>query len=154
MKAIFAVNAFDWFAVGNTMPWPRNTVDLQRFRKMTSGGTVVMGRGTWDSDMPKPLPNRRNCVLSTTLVDDRCEVFSTVDALLKAVEKDANVWVIGGVKTLWELQPQINTVYMTQFRSTETGDVSLDTAKFLENYELIDKEFFGDHVFKTYRKIT
>jgi dihydrofolate reductase len=153
MNAIFAVNAFDGFAVGNTMPWPRNSVDLQRFRRLTAGHTVVMGRGTWDSDMPKPLPKRRNCVLSTTLVDDRCEVFSTVEELVEAVKKDT-VWVIGGVKTLWQLQPHINMVYMTQFRSTQHADIFLGTSKYLEQFELIDKEYCGDHTFKTYRRIT
>ena len=154
MRAIFAVNAFDGFAVGKTMPWPHSSVDLQRFKRLTEGHTVVMGKSTWCSDMPKPLPNRRNCVLSTTLEDTRCEVFRSIPQLLSAVERDKQVWVIGGALTLWELRPYITAVYMTQFRSSQRADVLLDTSKYLENYELVDKEFCGDHIFKTYKRIT
>lgn len=153
MKAIFAVNAWDGFAVGNTMPWPRNTVDLQRFRKLTTGATVVMGRGTWDSDMPKPLPNRKNIVLSKTLVDDRCIVCDTISQLLEEVKNDTNVWVIGGVQTLWELRPHVTNVYMTRFHYKDRADITLDTDKYLQDYELIDKEFHSDHTFKVYRRI-
>lgn len=154
MKAIFAINARGGFAKGNTMPWPRNSVDLQRFKKLTVGGTVVMGRSTWESDMPKPLPGRKNCVLSSTLVDDRCTVFHSVDELINGLSNDDNVWVIGGVKTLWELSSHIDMVYMTQFWSHDPADVVFDTAKYLEQFHLIDKEFFEDHSFKTYKRIT
>lgn len=153
MKAIFAVNAWDGFAVGNTMPWPRNAVDLKRFRTLTTGGTVIMGRATWDSDMPKPLPNRKNVVLSKTLVDSRCTVCATIEQLLEEVKDDKNVWVIGGVQTLWALQSHIHAVYMTQFAYTAAADITLDTSKYLEDFELVDKEFHPDHTFKIYRRI-
>ena len=149
MNAIFAVNASNGFAVNDTMPWPRSTVDLQRFKSLTSGQTVIMGRGTWDSDMPKPLPNRRNCVLSTTLVDSRCEVFSSVESLLSAVDTQ-HCWVIGGEKILWSLRPYITTVYLTQFMSDHAADVVLDVARYLDQYTLVETEQFQDHTFKIY----
>lgn len=103
--------------------------------------------------MPKPLPNRKNVVLSKTLVDSRCTVCATIEQLLEEVKNDRVVWVIGGVQTLWALRPHIHTVYMTQFAYTDRADITLDTSKYLEDYELLDKEFYPDHTFKTYRRI-
>lgn len=153
MNAIFAVNALNGFGLGNTMPWPRSAKDLKRFKDFTDGYTVVMGAGTWNSDMPKPLPNRRNCVLSTTLVDNRCEVFSNVGSLLDSLNKDELVFVIGGSKVLWELRPYINKVYLTTFtKSFEKADVVFDTGAYLKDFELVSGEILSDHKFEVYRK--
>ena len=59
--------------IGNrgTLPWPHNKEDLAWFKKHTEGHIVVMGRNTWnDPKMPKPLPNRVNCVVSNRVIDN------------------------------------------------------------------------------------
>lgn len=150
MNAIFAVNLLNGFGTGTDMPWPRSTLDLQRFRSLTSGHTVVMGTNTWLSNMPKPLPNRRNCVLSTTLADSRCEVFSNITHLMMNLQQDETVFVIGGAKVLWQLQPFIKCVYLTRFKSANTCSVSLDTAKYLADFSLRSREDLEDHVFDIY----
>lgn len=154
MKAIFAVNAADGFAVGSKLPWPHSTTDMKRFRQLTSGGTVVMGRGTWESDMPTPLPNRKNVVLSKTLVDSRCTVCATIPELLEEVQHDSEVWVIGGAETLWALRPYITDIHLSIMLSTQRADITFDVCSFLENYELINKQWFDDHKYKTYRRVT
>ncbi|MCV7123088.1 dihydrofolate reductase [Mycobacterium lacus] len=80
---------------GGDIPW-RLPEDLARFKRLTMGHTVVMGRRTWDS-LParsRPLPGRRNVVLSrqTGFMADGVEV---VDALDEALT-DPEAWVIGG----------------------------------------------------------
>ena len=152
MNAIFAVNAVDSFGTGEDMPWPRNKLDLQRFKALTVNNTVIMGRGTWDSDMPNPLPNRRNIVLSTRLVDHRCEVFRDASAVA-GMAQDETVFVIGGAVTLWQLRPFINTVYLTRFNSSDQSLVVLDTKKYLENFELSSSETLDDHVFEIYKRM-
>jgi dihydrofolate reductase len=80
---------------GGDIPW-RVPEDLARFKQVTLGHTVVMGRRTWDS-LPaavRPLPGRRNVVLSrqTDFMADGAEV---VDSLEQALT-ERETWVIGG----------------------------------------------------------
>lgn len=153
MIAIFAVNALNGFGQGKTMPWSRSPADLKRFKNFTDGFTVVMGAGTWNSDIPKPFPNRRNIVLSTSLNDNRCEVYRTIDNFLENISKDEKVFVIGGAKMLWELRPHIDKVYLTTFtKSFDKADVVFDTSAYLKDFELRSGEILNDHKFEIYKK--
>jgi dihydrofolate reductase len=152
MNAIFAVNTIDGFGVGNTMPWPHSSEDMKRFRELTTGHTVVMGASTWLSDMPKPLPNRRNCVLSTTLVDHRCEVYSNITSLMMDIQQDEQVFVIGGAKVLWALRPQINRVYFTRHVSKLKADITLNTDKYLEGFTLVSSEVLDKMTVEVYER--
>lgn len=151
MNAIFAVNSIDGFGTGSDMPWARSSVDLQRFKKLTTGCTVIMGSGTWNSNMPKPLPNRRNIVLSSTLSDDRCDVYRNVTDMLMETKQDEPTWVIGGAKVLWILRPLIQKVYLTKFKDTTDCSVKLDVSKYLENFVLVESEEFDDHMFEVWK---
>lgn len=150
MNAIFAVNSVNGFGTGEDMPWPKSTVDLQRFKKLTSGSTVIMGSGTWNSNMPKPLPNRRNIVLSSTLNDDRCDVYRNITDMMMNVRQDEPKWVIGGAKVLWMLRFNIQKVYLTKFNDTSESLVKLDVEKYLENFKLVESENFDDHIFEVW----
>lgn len=152
MNAIFGVNALGGFGANNTMPWPRSAQDMRRFVSLTRNKTVVMGRGTWDSDMPKPLPNRRNCVLSNTLVDDRCEVFYSVNALLEQLPDPQSVWVIGGATVLWTLRSHITTVHLSVFPSTLKAEVTLNTSQYLEGFKCTEWQDCEDHQYYVYRR--
>jgi dihydrofolate reductase len=151
MNAIFAVNSSNGFGVGKTMPWPKNTADLKRFKKLTTGHTVVMGRATWESNIPHPFPNRRNCVISTSLNDDRCEVFRDIESFLSTVKPTEKVFVIGGQQLLWNFRPHINVVYLTKFNDTVIdSDVYLDVDEYLKDFELISGELIPGQRFGVY----
>ena len=152
MNSIFAVNQVGGFGVSDTMPWPRSSSDLTRFRKITQGSTVIMGRGTWLSDMPKPLPNRRNVVLSRTLEDTRCEVYSSITDLLMNLDREETVFVIGGAETLWTLRSYITRAFITVFDHIERADVTLDTSAWLQGFDLISRERLDNHTFDTWAK--
>lgn len=152
MNAIFAVNSLDGFGSGVDMPWPRNTQDLRRFREITTGHTVVMGGGTWNSNIPKPLPNRRNCVLSTSIVDTRCEVYSNVTDLLMHLKKDEQVFVIGGARILWIMRDYIKRVYLTRIQDFTTCDIILDTVKYLQGFDLQESTAHDNHTFEIYTR--
>lgn len=153
MNAIFGLNSVDGFGIGNTMPWSHSSQDMKRFKELTTGYTVVMGSSTWLSDMPKPLPNRRNCVLSTTLVDHRCEVYPNITSLMMDIKEDEKIFVIGGAKVLWALRPQINKVYLTRHHSRERADVTLSSDKYLDGFEMISCEEFEHLRFEIYERI-
>lgn len=150
MNAVFAVNSIDGFGVDNTMPWPRSSVDLKRFKDITNGHTVVMGASTWLSDMPKPLPNRRNIVLSTTLVDERCEVCRSITELLMTLKDSEEVYVIGGATVLWALRSYINRVYFTRHNSAQRADITLSTNEYFDGFHSMHSEHLDEHMFDIY----
>lgn len=153
MNAIFAVNAVDSFGNGQDMPWPHSKVDMKRFRELTTGNTVLMGSGTWNSNMPKPLPNRRNCVLSTTLVDYRCEIYGSVTNFMMNTPIDEPVFIIGGAKVLQLMKMFTTKVFLTRFKTTDEAPIKLDTKQYLDEFKLESIEDFGDHTFEIYNRI-
>lgn len=152
MNAIFAVNRVYGFGTGTDMPWPKSSADLRRFKELTTGCTIVMGSGTWNSNMPKPLPNRRNIVLSKSLEDSRCEVFRNVTDLLMNINADEKIWVIGGAKILWMLRYNIHKVFLTRFDDTTRSEVTLDTDQYLQDFKLVKCDKFDDHTFEVWEK--
>lgn len=108
MIAVVAMNAAGCIGRDGTLPW-RHPEDLAFFKKTTVGGTVVMGRKTWDSLPKRPLPGRRNVVLTRDpeRVHDREWAAVTDLAGLDSVLEDApgSVYIIGGAEiyaALWE----------------------------------------------------
>jgi dihydrofolate reductase len=84
---------------GGDIPW-RVPEDLVRFKQLTMGHTVVMGRRTWDS-LParyRPLPGRRNVVLSrqSDFTTDGAEVAGSLEEALSSCATQPENWVIGG----------------------------------------------------------
>ena len=78
------------------LPW-HISEDLQNFKKITSDSTIIMGRKTWDSLPFKPLPNRRNIVLSKTN-QKNAETYNSIENCLEVIENDKlnKVFIIGG----------------------------------------------------------
>ena len=71
--------------------------DLKRFKALTTGHTIIMGRRTFESLPKGALPNRRNVVLSTTVKElPGCDVFPTLDAALQSCGADEDIYIIGG----------------------------------------------------------
>ncbi|MDD6643077.1 MAG: dihydrofolate reductase [Firmicutes bacterium] len=95
------------------------SADLRRFRKLTEGKTVIMGRKTLES-LPhsRPLPHRRNLILSRdpNYRVEGAEVFSSVSALLEAVKElpTDEVCLIGGASLYEALLPYCRRVFVTK----------------------------------------
>ncbi|WP_455587738.1 dihydrofolate reductase [Bacteroides sp.] len=72
--------------------------DLKRFKALTTGNTIIMGRKTFESLPKGALPNRRNVVLSTNPATafPGAEVFPSLEAALQSCHKDEHVYIIGG----------------------------------------------------------
>lgn len=105
------------------LPWQLPT-DMRRFRELTTGHTVVMGRRTFES-LPgayRPLPNRRNLVLSSNpdYAADGAEVFTELDAALDACAGEC--FVIGGGLTYRDALPRVQRVYATEIDLALDGD--------------------------------
>ena len=108
---------------GGTIPW-RLPEDLAHFRRRTEGSTVVMGRRTWESLPPRfrPLPGRRNVVLST---DPKWTADGAVRAgdLDGALDADGDVWVIGGGAVYAAAVSHAHRAVVTVLRDPIPGDV-------------------------------
>jgi dihydrofolate reductase len=99
--------------------------DLHRFKALTTGQTVIMGRSTLDS-LPggRPLPKRRNLVLTRdrTFQREGAEVFHDVDSLFSALSADESAWVIGGASVYELLLPRCAELYLTRVDAAPPAD--------------------------------
>lgn len=122
MQAIVAVSQSWGIGKGGDLLF-RLPSDLRRFKAMTTGHTVIMGRKTLDS-LPggKGLPHRRNLVLSrqSDFAPDRAEVIHSVEDILKTAEDDA--FVIGGQQVYEQLLPYCIRVHITKVLSDPEAD--------------------------------
>jgi dihydrofolate reductase len=102
------------------LPWHISD-DLKRFKRLTVGHPVLMGRKTWDS-LGKPLPNRRNIVITSTPIND-VECYRTINAALNALKDQQKVFVIGGAQIYGELFGRADELYLTFVDQQIEGDV-------------------------------
>lgn len=89
--------------------------DLKRFKALTTGHTVIMGRKTFESLPKGALPNRRNIVLSRRKDSEYpgAEHFYSLEEALKHCEKDEEVFIMGGASVYEEALPIVNQLYIT-----------------------------------------
>lgn len=88
--------------------------DLRRFKALTTGHTIVMGRRTFESFPKGALPNRRNVVLSRTLTSlPGAEVFPDLDSALRSCAQDEEVFVIGGATLYHQCIGKASRMYLT-----------------------------------------
>lgn len=88
--------------------------DLKRFKALTTGHTIIMGRNTFDSLPKGALPNRRNVVLSTTVKElPGCDVYPTLQAALDSCGPDEDVYIIGGARVYTEALPLVDRLCLT-----------------------------------------
>lgn len=116
--------------------------DMKRFRSMTTGGTVVMGRKTLES-FPggKPLPKRRNIVIThnTGFAREGAEVALSAEEAMKLVEgEDPNkLWIIGGGSVYAMLLSRCERVYLTRVETqVEESDTYFPNLDKLPGWEV------------------
>nr|AIA15756.1 Dihydrofolate reductase [uncultured bacterium] len=121
--------------------------DLARFKKLTSGHTVIMGRKTYES-IGKPLPNRSNIVVTrdAKYEAEGCQVvFSVEEALDLARQLEPEeIFVIGGGKIYAEMLPYTERLYLTQVEKDAEADTFFpEYAEFSKELEREEKEHEG-----------
>ena len=111
-------------AANNAIGYQNNLIyyikdDLKRFKALTTGNTIIMGRKTYDSLPKGALPNRRNIVLSRGkkhLHD--CQVYSSLEEALSSCKEDEHVFIIGGVSVYEKALPLAKELYLTEIEAT------------------------------------
>ena len=94
--------------------------DLQYFKRQTSGCTVVMGKKTFESLPKRPLPNRRNIVLTqqADFTYEQTEVAHSVPELMDMLRADEQVFIIGGGQVYRQFLPLVDKLYITHIHHT------------------------------------
>lgn len=88
--------------------------DMVRFRELTTGHTIVMGRKTFESLPNGALPHRRNIVVSRSMKElEGCEVYPNLEAALKAAESPQETFIIGGESIYHQALPAARKLYLT-----------------------------------------
>jgi dihydrofolate reductase len=107
----------------NGMPW-RLPEDLKRFKRLTMGHAVIMGRKTFES-IGSPLPGRDNIVItrSRDWSPAGCVVVDSLDAALAAVDRSREAFVIGGAQIYALALPLAQCLHMTEIARDFDGDV-------------------------------
>jgi dihydrofolate reductase len=120
---IVAVAANGVIGKDNALPW-RVPADLKRFRQLTTGHTVVMGRRTWQS-LARALPDRQNIVVTRNpaFAAAGAEVAHSLDAALALARLPAPVFVIGGASLVAEALASASTFHLTEIHADYPGDV-------------------------------
>ena len=99
--------------------------DLKRFKRLTYGKAVIMGKRTWESLPVKPLPGRKNIVLTDVpgeCIDCSITAYSTGDALQKC-ENDEEVFIIGGGSVYRQFISIATRLYITHVHKNRPADV-------------------------------
>lgn len=144
--AIFASDLKGGIGYKGAMPWPRLREDMLNFSQTTTPHTVIMGRQTWDSDMPKPLSKRHNVVITSRGSEITQNFPSVVTAsgpvdevinLLKGVTLGYEWWVIGGANVLRQWLPYCEQVRYTKIHGEWECDTFLDPAEWQSDLEQI-----------------
>ena len=104
--------------------------DLTRFRELTTGHTIIMGRKTYESLPNGALPHRRNIVVSRSLKEmEGCEVYPNLEAALKAAEGEfGETFIIGGESIYRQSLPAARKLYLTVVDDTKINDAVVNDA--------------------------
>ena len=111
--------------VGNNNQLPRHySQDLQHFKQVTSGHIVVMGYNTYLS-IGRPLPNRRNIILSKTPVEG-LETYTSIEDMRNQLESENidQIFIIGWASIYRQFLPIADVIYLTEIKKAYEGDTS------------------------------
>lgn len=138
---IVAASTNNVIGVDGDLPW-HLTEDLKKFKAITMGKPMIMGRATYES-IGRALPGRRSIVLSRQeeFEAEGCDVVASLSAALEIAGDVDEVMVIGGGKVYAEFLPMIDCIYLTRVDATIEGDTWLPELK-ISDWKLIESENF------------
>lgn len=149
MKLIVACDPKGGIGYNNKLPWSKIEGDLPRFKELTTGKVVLMGRNTWDSLPKKPLPNRINVVVTKRDI-------MGVTTLTSLPDRDSmdlsDVWVIGGAKLIQSSWHLIDEIHLSRTIAEYTCDTFIDLVKLEREFMCYFKEQHTDHSYEIWKR--
>jgi dihydrofolate reductase len=122
ISIIVAMSTNRVIGAGGELPW-KISDDLKRFKALTMGKPIVMGRRTWES-IGRPLPGRQNIVITRQvgLVAQGCDVVASPAAALEIANDAAEIMIIGGSQIYELFMPKASRLHVTQVHAEVDGD--------------------------------
>jgi dihydrofolate reductase len=129
--------------LNNKMPW-HLSADLKKFKEITMGAPILMGRKTYES-IGRPLPGRTNIIISRnpSYSQQGCLVFNDINQALASCADAEEVFVIGGSDFYKSMLPVADTLYLTLIHQEFSGDTffpEIDAEQWIE----VDREDIKD----------
>jgi Dihydrofolate reductase len=144
----------------NDLLW-RLPNDMRRFKELTTGHTVIMGRKTFESLPKGALPNRVNVVITrnTEVSFDNCEVFNDLKAAIDNYKNEKEIFIIGGAEIYKQAMIYAEKLYVTHvhhfFGNADVFFPEIDENEWIitdsENFTHDEKHLYP-YTFKTYIK--
>lgn len=143
LTLIAAIDLNNVIGKENKLPWYL-PADLKRFKSLTTGNPIVMGRKTFESLGNKPLSNREHYILSKQqkFIQPHVHIYSNLKVLLKDLSKSEKVYVIGGAQIYKQLICLADILEITQIQEHFQGDSYfpvIDKSK----WDLVSEKFYN-----------
>ena len=135
------------------LPW-QISEDLRRFKRLTMGHVVLMGRKTWTS-LGRPLPGRRNVVLSRTQLEG-ADTYPSLEEALGALHSEERVFVIGGGEVYAQCLERAHELYLTIVDREVDADTFFPPYEHLlgSTFSLTGIEPHDGYRFEDYRRVS
>lgn len=157
LAIIAALTKTGVMGANNALPWSLPG-DLKRFKQLTTGHPIIMGRMTYDS-IGRPLPGRLNIVISRNknlVLPPGVLVVESLKLAIDAAGLAPKKFIIGGAQIIREALPLANSLYLTWIEKEFKGDVFFPEMKtFLAPFKLLQEVGVSDpfpHVFADYQR--
>jgi dihydrofolate reductase len=140
ISIIVAASTNNVIGVGGELPW-KISDDLKRFKALTLGKPIVMGRCTWES-IGRPLPGRQNIVITrqSNFSAHGCDVAASPAAALTIAGDAEEIMIIGGSQIYDLFLPKAGRIYLTRVQTEIDGDAFLPSISEAD-WELVDSKF-------------
>lgn len=140
----------DYGAIGykGDIVW-KNKKDLARFKELTTGYAVVMGRKTWESLPRKPLPNRKNVIISSTIdtktLPDGVVVVKSLSEAISLLNNEEKLFVIGGARLYEEAEKICSKIHLTRVFKALQADTYMPYIDYEKHYTMDILDTFDDY---------
>lgn len=132
--------------------------DLRRFKEITTGHPIIMGRKTYES-IGKPLPNRKNIIITRSDINiDGCIVVHSIEEAINMFPNDEEIFIIGGAEIYKQTIGKVDKMYLTVILEDYEGDAFFPYINFnmwnIEDIESFDRgeDFNKPYIFMTLNK--
>jgi dihydrofolate reductase len=142
IKIIVAVSKNGAIGGNNSLIWSLPN-DMKRFKQITTGNSVIMGRKTYES-IGRPLPNRRNIIITRDLkyYANNCEIVNSIEEALRLTNNDC--FFIGGGEIYKQVLPLTDIIYLTKIDENFDGDTYFPDLNKNEWFEVSNESFKAD----------
>lgn len=150
MNLIVATDPTGGIGYQNKLPWKKLDGDLPRFKLLTQGKNIIMGRQTWESLPFKPLPNRINYIVSSNPLAIQYENVKVIK--LDEAKEIKNAYIIGGAKLINGLWNYITEIHLTRTHMPYICDTYINLIKLEKQFLCWFKETFKDHNYEIWKR--